>query len=257
MILVKFGGSVITDKMKLRYFRRKNVDRLSQEIANAAKNIILVHGAGSFGHIVAHEFELQRGLISAEQLKGLAKVMLDVRELNYKVMEVLVEKGLKPVSIPPSTSARLDSGELTYLDTDIFDKYLKIGFLPVTFGDACLDSSRTFGICSGDQLMERLAMYFKPKIVIFCTDVDGIYTSDPFMNPNAELLEEIDHSTLEKLPKTSRYVDVTGSMYGKIERMVRIASRGCECLVINGNVPGRLESALKGERVKGTRIIGG
>ncbi|MDH7508377.1 MAG: isopentenyl phosphate kinase [Methanomassiliicoccales archaeon] len=256
MILVKLGGSVITEKSQLRSFRKENVERLVDEIKSARKKIILVHGAGSFGHLLANEYSLQKGFISNNQIPGLAKVMVDVRELNLNVMKILEEKGIAAVSIPPSTSTRLNSGEIAYLDYDLFERFIELDTMPVTFGDVCLDKRQKFGICSGDQLMEKLASHFKPERAIFCTDVDGIFSSDPASNPDARLIEEIDRSILERIPKSSKYVDVTGGMFGKIERMVRIASRNCECLVINGNVPGRLKAALKGDTVKGTRVVG-
>ncbi|MBC7108779.1 MAG: isopentenyl phosphate kinase family protein [Methanomassiliicoccales archaeon] len=256
MILVKLGGSVITEKNQLRSFRRENVERLVEEIKNARKKIILVHGAGSFGHLLAYEYHLQKGFISSDQIPGLAKVMLDVRELNLNVMKVLEEKGIAAVSIPPSTSTRLNSGEIVHLDYDLFEQFIELDTMPVTFGDVCLDKKLKFGICSGDQLMEKLAIHFNAERAIFCTDVDGIFSSDPTSNPDARLIEEVDRSILDHIPKNSRYTDVTGSMFGKIERMIRIASRNCECLVINGNVPGRLEAALKGDSVKGTKVIG-
>lgn len=257
MILVKLGGSVITDKSRLRTFREENVSRLAGEIARAGKEVILVHGAGSYGHVVADRYKLQHGYVEDRQLKGVGEVMEDVRDLNTKVMRVLMSKGLIGVSIPPSVAAELDNGTLVGLDIPVFERYLNLGIMPVTFGDITLDRSRRFGICSGDQLMERLAQHFRPVSVVFCTDVDGVYSSDPSTNPDARLIERVDARTLDILPRESRYVDVTGSIHGKIECMLRMASNCDDCIVLNGNVRGRLESALKGTKVKGSRIVGG
>ncbi len=256
-MLVKLGGSVITDKSRLRTFREENVSRLAGEIARAGKDVILVHGAGSYGHVVADKYKLQRGYIDDRQLKGVGEVAKDVRDLNAKVMRVLMSRGLAGISIPPSIAAELDNGALVSLDLPVFEGYLSIGIMPVTFGDVALDRSRRFGICSGDQLMECLAEHFKPERVIFCTDVDGVYSSDPSTNSDAKLIERVDAATLDVLPRRSRYIDVTGSIHGKIECMLRMASNCGNCIVLNGNVRGRLESALKGRKVKGSRIVGG
>ena len=51
MFIVKFGGSIITDKSKKNCFKKEIVDRLASELEHANKKIILIHGAGSFGHI--------------------------------------------------------------------------------------------------------------------------------------------------------------------------------------------------------------
>jgi isopentenyl phosphate kinase len=256
MILVKLGGSVITDKSRLRTFRRENASRLAGEIARAGKQVILVHGAGSYGHVLADRYQLQLGFQEDRQLAVLGEVMQDVRELNFKVMRELTSKGISAASIPPSTIAELEDGELVHLALPIFEKYLNLSMTPVTFGDIALDRSRRFGICSGDQLMEKLTEHFNPESVIFCTDVDGVFSSDPNRDPKARLIEEVDRSVLDILPKRSKYIDVTGSIHGKIERMFNMSSNCRNCIVLNGNVKGRLELALKGKKVKGSRIIG-
>jgi isopentenyl phosphate kinase len=257
MILVKLGGSVITDKSRLRTFKKESVSRLAGEIARAGKQVILVHGAGSYGHVIADKYQLQHGFLEGRQLEGLGKVMQDVRDLNAKVMKALSSKGINAASIPPSVVAELDNGALVRFDLQVFERYLELCVTPVTFGDVALDRSRRFGICSGDQLMERLAEHFRPESVIFCTDVDGVFSSDPNTDPKARLIEEVDRSVLDLLPKKSKYVDVTGSIHGKIECILRMSSNCDNCIVLNGNVKGRLESALKGKRVKGSRIVGG
>lgn len=256
MILVKLGGSVITDKSQLRTFRKENVSRLAGEIARAGKQVILVHGAGSYGHVLAERYQLQHGFLDNRQMAGLGRVMQDVRELNFKVMRELTAKGIGAVSIPPSVTVLLKDGEIVHLELQTFEKYLDFGLTPVTFGDVALDQSRRFGICSGDQLMEKLAEHFNPESVIFCTDVDGVFSSDPNHDPKARLIEEVDESILGLLPRQSKYVDVTGSIHGKIERMLKMSSNCSTCIVLNGNVKGRLEAALRGKKVKGSRVIG-
>ncbi|NLI73681.1 MAG: isopentenyl phosphate kinase family protein [Euryarchaeota archaeon] len=256
MILIKLGGSVITDKASYLTFRGNVLSRLVDEILYSKKDIILIHGAGSFGHVLASKHNIQNGYSNNIQIPAVAKIMEDVRDLNLRVTRVLNERGLPSASLPPSTVATLKNGELDRLDIDLFYHYLQLGICPVTFGDVALDSERGFGICSGDQLMEILAKEFRPERVIFVSDVDGVFTADPSSDPDAALMGTVDWETLEKLPRTTRCADVTGSIFNKIETMLRIASWGGDAIVLNGNIPGRLESALRGDVVKGTRVRG-
>jgi isopentenyl phosphate kinase len=257
MILIKLGGSVITHKEKYRSLNLKALERLASEIASAGKQVILVHGAGSFGHVVAHEFQLDQGFRDKGQLQGVAKVQMDVRDLNLMVMRSLEVVDLPAASIPPSACALLEEGKLKKLDTELFHRYLDLGMVPVTFGEVVLDRVKGFGICSGDQLIYRLAREFHPERIIFCADVDGIFTSDPNLDDGAELIEKVDRQVLGSLPRTTRHKDVTGSIYGKIECMLRMASSAGSTMVINGLVEGRLEGAIKGESVVGSRVVGG
>lgn len=255
MLLVKLGGSVITDKMNYRVLRKDILDRLAGEIAGSGETTVVVHGAGSFGHVIAAEHRIQDGFKDASQLMGVAQVLEDVRVLNHAVTSALVRSGVPAVSLPPSALVRLSDGRLESLDVDAFRRYLKVGIAPVTFGDVALDLKRGFGICSGDQLMEVLARELAPKRIIFCSDVDGVFDRDPRSDPTARMLEVVDRSALDALPRTQRCADVTGSIFGKIETMLRIASHGEGSMVINGLVPGRLSAAMKGEKVVGTRVV--
>ena len=62
MILVKLGGSVITDKGRYRTFDPETTDRLAEEIARTGQDVMVVHGAGSFGHMLDKEHRLHLGL---------------------------------------------------------------------------------------------------------------------------------------------------------------------------------------------------
>ena len=56
MIIVKLGGSVITDKSRYRTFRREITKEIIDVISEFEEELILVHGGGSFGHIMAKRY---------------------------------------------------------------------------------------------------------------------------------------------------------------------------------------------------------
>ena len=258
MILVKLGGSVITDKSRLRTFRKASCERLARELSSSKDDLIVVHGAGSFGHIEAKKHELHRGFKRDSQLRHVAAVQRDVRELNLKVLETLIDEGVRAVSVPPAAAATFKNSSIVSFEPDVFRRVADIGLVPVTFGDVVPDESMGFSICSGDLMMEALAKSFKPRIVVFCADVDGVFSSDPKRDGRAEIISQFDASSLRALKKTeSKNADVTGSIYGKLERMLAI-SRHCEkCMIVNGNVPGRLGKALRGDAVVSTVVVPG
>ena len=69
MYIIKLGGSVITDKSKESFFKKEIMNNLSKEIKKANKRCIIIHGAGSFGHILAKKYKLNNGFIHNNQLK--------------------------------------------------------------------------------------------------------------------------------------------------------------------------------------------
>jgi isopentenyl phosphate kinase len=257
MILVKLGGSVITDKTTYRTFREGTVRRLARELLASDEEKIVVHGAGSYGHIYAKEYALQSGLRERRQVEGVAKVMHDVRVLDNLVVGAFNDEGLWSAAVPPGSSVIMKGGALSMMDMWPYERFLKIGITPVTFGDVALDDEKGVSICSGDQLMMRLAERFRPRKVIFCADVDGLFTADPNCDPEATLIEEVDRHTLSSIPRTERCVDVTGSIYAKIEYMLQIAKHADECEIINGNAEGRLADILADRPAIRSLITGG
>ena len=73
-----------------------------------------------------------------------------------------------------------------------------MGFTPVTFGDVVSDKKLGFSICSGDLLMLLLAENLKPEKTIFIIDEDGLYTSNPKEDKNAELIESATKDQLNR-----------------------------------------------------------
>ncbi|MDR1690866.1 MAG: isopentenyl phosphate kinase family protein [Candidatus Methanoplasma sp.] len=257
MILIKLGGSVITDKTQYRTFNRDIVSRLCNEIRSSGESVLIVHGAGSFGHVLAKEYSLQNGLADFGQVPAVAKVQYDVRELSLMVIDELLKAGIPALSIPPGSCFMMDGGKLIVDDPEVLMSASHVGIMPVMFGDVVFDRSKGFGICSGDQIMEVLCKLYSPKKVIFVSDIDGLYDKDPKTNPDAKLLKEVTSELLEEVSGDSAADDVTGGVKSKMEAMLRMTTPERDCVLVNGSVPGRLYSLLKGESVISTTARGG
>lgn len=255
---MKLGGSVITDKSRLRTFREETCRRLADEMRGHDGSLVVVHGAGSFGHIIAKEHRLNEGFIDESQLHPVAIVQRDVRELNTRVLEALIDGGVRGVSVPPAASATFDMRVVKRFDPSLFEKMMALGLVPVTFGDVVPDESLRFSICSGDLMMAQLSRHFRPRLVVFCADVDGVFTGDPKSGDGAELIPELRRETLDGLRRTEPVnADVTGSIFGKLDRMLDIAAHCEKCIILNGDVPGRLRKALEGGDVPSTLVSPG
>jgi isopentenyl phosphate kinase len=258
MLLVKLGGSILTDKGRLRTPRRAAIRRLARELGMAKGPLLVVHGAGSFGHLLARRYRLDRGGSSVEKRRAAARVQADVKALNGLVVDALIDAGLAAVPIAPSAVLTLTDGAVSAMDLAPFLEFSSMGFTPVTFGDVVRDARRGFSICSGDLLMLELARTFRPDRAIFAADVDGLFTADPKRRKDARLLETVGPVDLAKVEFSSAsHRDVTGSIEGKVRRMFEIADHVGDCLIVNGNVKNRVRDALRGRRVVGTRIVRG
>ena len=253
MILIKLGGSVITDKTEYKKFNRKCVSRLCREIKDSEKNVIVVHGGGSFGHVLAKEFELHKGRIRDDQTDAVTRVSRDMRELNGMVVSEMIDAGISSVSIPTGSCFLMDDGELLMNDTEILQRYVDLGVVPVMFGDAVLDRKRGFGICSGDTVMKHLADIFSPEMVVFVSDIDGLYDRDPKVSKNTKMIADVDEDVLKNVPPETTVADVTGGVHAKMKTMLSLCTDGRDCILVNGTVDGRLRSLLAGEKVVCTK----
>jgi len=255
---VKLGGSVLTDKARLRTPRRATIRRLAAELATIRQPLLVVHGAGSYGHILARRHKLNEGGVSASKRVAATRVQQDVKELDGIVVNAFIEAGIAAIPIPPSAVLSLNDGMVVTADLTPFLEFSSMGFTPVTFGDVVRDLRRGVAVCSGDVMMLELARAFRPERAVFATDVDGLFTADPKRRRDASLLEVVRPKDLEGIEfSTAKRTDVTGSIEGKVRRMFEIAEHVGECLIVNGNVKNRVRDALRGRRVAGTRVARG
>ncbi|MFW6142307.1 MAG: isopentenyl phosphate kinase [Candidatus Saliniplasma sp.] len=248
MILIKLGGSVISDKNTPYTFKPRITKRLIKEISSSMdEEIIIVHGGGSFGHPGAEKFELNTKHPKSIK-EATSKVQKDMRILNTRVIEMMIEEDLWAVSLPGGILTRYSNGKLIDMNTDIFLRYLDIGVVPVTFGDVALDENRGVTICSGDDLM--LALGENADRAIFVTNVDGIYKNGNIVE---EFTEDMFPLSQEDIPLESTSIDVTGGMNSKVEKMLEL-SKECRTLLVNGAEEGRLERLIKGKDTVYTEV---
>lgn len=249
---MKLGGSVLTDKAQYRTPDLATMARLAHEIGASGERVVLVHGAGSYGHVLAKEHKLVDGDRHPNARAAAAQVHGDVRELTGLVLSALREAGLAPMSLSAYDLTRLNNGELANFAFEPLHETLSAGFTPLMSGDVVLDAARGFSILSGDVLMLELARILRPRRAIFVTDVDGIHDKDP-RESGAKLLRAIDLKA-DIRQTESRVPDITGSMAGKLKRAQAVAKAGVPVHVINGRAAGRLADALAGRDVVGTVV---
>src|SRR3990172_2038341 len=117
MLLVKLGGSVITVKSKYRTLRGPDLSRLARELAAATDptGMIVVHGAGSYGHILAAKHRLGEGYADPAQLGAVAQVQRDVRALELKVLDPPPAAPAPPRRAPPEPRDAVPRGPPRFL----------------------------------------------------------------------------------------------------------------------------------------------
>ncbi len=262
LVLLKLGGSVITDKKSPFTAREEVIRRLGREIRQALDDrpdlqLILGHGSGSFGHVVAQKYRTREGAVRENSWRGYAETAAAAARLNRLVTDLLLEEGVPVVSFQPSASARCRKGELTYFDTYPMKRVLQAGLIPLVYGDVAVDEVQGFTIISTEQIFDHVARELPrpgtmhPARIILAGVVDGVYDADPLTHPDASRYEEITPDNWPEVEAAlggSHGTDVTGGMFSKVRDMYHLvlAQPPLQIRIISGEIPGHVASALSG-----------
>jgi len=266
VIILKIGGSIITDKNSIEpKVNYDNLDRISSEIANAFNNksldiadgLIIVHGAGSFGHPPAKKYKIGEPFNKEEyplKRKGFSEIVLSMKKLDLYVCESLLKHGIPAIPIQTSAVIKASNKRINNFDLEMIKNYLNEGYVPVLYGDIVLDDKLNMSILSGDQIIEYIASFLNPDRVVLGTDVDGVYNKNPKIHKDAKLIEKL--SSLDDITQmeSTTNVDVTGGMIGKVKELLTLADNGVDSEIINANKPEIISKSLQGKIVKGTKI---
>jgi len=255
LLLVKFGGSLITDKEKEDTARPDVISQCVQqikEVKNALPetDIVIGTGAGSFGHIQAHAYQLKKGATLAEQFYGMCVVHNNVRKLNEIVVDSLTGTGLPAFSVSPSAIFMASDGALVSTFFPPIRQLLASGCIPLLHGDAVLDPVRGLTIMSTEKVLqaclENLRELYEKITVVYGMDVPGVWDGERRI---VSVLER----DRELFRHENGVKDVTGGIEAKIKSARQAADVADAVYLISPKEPGTLLGALQNEQV-GTRI---
>ena len=242
MILIKLGGSIITNKEKPISARRKTIYNILKQIRKIKEPKIIVHGGGSYGHYWSVQYGMHTKPAKYD-LKGVSVVKNSMIQLNRIILDAGVKNRLNPYSLPPtdfmSGNRPIKSKILTINDI------AKSGLTPITYGDALWYGQKKSYILSGDIIMTTLAKTLKPRLSIFALNVDGVYSN----MKSKKLLYDFKK---EKPSISTNKMDVTGGMTRKITEATKISRSGLKVFFANGNKPERIIDAVSGKKFEGT-----
>lgn len=256
-VIIKIGGSIITDRDKYCTTNMDNLRRICQELKKSIseKNfqMILIIGAGSYGHQTMHEYNLHRGLHDRTQLYGLKKVANNLWKNGEIVSEVLAKYDLPSYCIHTPSYLTSKNGEIEELFYQPIEYFLNGGIIPIIWGDINFDRNMIFTNVSGDKIAIRLVEYFKPYRVLFFTDVDGVMMN--FNTPEEELVESITksnyHEVLSEIKNPTK-IDVNGGMIIKYQSIGKLLDTNVVGYIGNGNKQDIIYRALVHKDAPGT-----
>ena len=263
IVLVKLGGSLITDKGREGVARQRVIERLAREIAALARGargprLVIGHGSGSFGHAAAARAGLSGGARTARAgPRGISRTQRRARELHRLVAEALEDAGARPFSLSPSSFMTTAGGKAKTLFTDPVFAALDAGMVPLVHGDVVLDRKRGASIVSTEDVLVALGREAIDRSravarAVWLGETDGVRAPDG--STVARLTARQALGTARRVTGASG-TDVTGGMALRLRAAGMLARWGVPSWIVDGRKSGALAAAVAGLHSGGTRVV--
>jgi len=231
IIVIKIGSSLLIDENKK--IRKKWLSEFSKDIKdllNQNKRIIIVSsGAIAMG---CKKLNLSKKNLKLDKSQAVASIG------QIELMNLFTETFLK-------SKINISQILLTLEDTEqrrralnakrTFENLFQLNFIPiVNENDSIATSEIKYG--DNDRLASRVAQISAADALILLSDVEGLYTTNPKINKNAELLKEIKNidKNIEQISTKSVGEHGTGGMKTKIDAAKICQLSGCIMAIANG-----------------------
>lgn len=270
LVFLKLGGSLITNKRQAETPRLDVITRLAQEIAAARQQnpnlrLVIGNGAGSFGHVPAKKYRTRDGVATPDEWFGYTETADAAARLNRLIVNALLKANVPAWTLQPSAMVSCADGKIVSGSAQPIAQALRNGLVPVVHGDVALDSVRGGTIISTEEIFEWLALALPDCIanaeqpekwrlrrIVLAGEVDGIFSSDPLLDPNAKLISTITPETFASIKDglgSSHGVDVTGGMLAKVQQAFEMTrqTEGLDIIVCSGLIEENVFHTLKDE----------
>jgi len=226
-IVLKFGGTSVGTTERI-----SAVADIIKTACNEAPPVVVVSAmsgetnrlidlAKSFGaEPNKREFD---ALVSTGEQVSASLVSIALNQLGLKA------KSLSAAQFGMKTTSNFSRAKILELDKDIIFKTIEDGYIPIITGFQGVTSegdTTTMGRGGSDTTAVAIAAAIKSKRCDIYTDVDGIYTTDPRIVPNAKKLDSINiEEMLELAGQGAKVMQIRAVEFAnKYKVLVRVLS---------------------------------
>jgi glutamate 5-kinase len=245
-IVIKIGSNVLLgnkDALDLELMKKivKEISCLHQK---GYQIIIITSGAVAVGQIILKQADDFRSVAAAIGQPELTRHYADFfTDANIKIAQIL----LSPNSFKDRD--RYDHLKKTLLK--IINKHI----IPVINENDVTILKDTFG--DNDLLAAITAVIASVEKLVFLTNLDGLYSADPKINQNAQIIKQVKSIDLEIQKMCSKETSSLGrgGMLSKLKAAKLACTCGIEAYIINGLRPDNISKLLMRGQAIGTKFI--
>jgi len=130
---------------------------------------------------------------------------------------------------------------------------LELGALPIVNENDVVAVEEIAGTVFGDNdnLSALVANLLDADLLALLTDTGGLYTADPRLDPNAQLIPRVERITpeIERLAGGTAARHAVGGMITKLQAAKLAAAGGADVVIADGREPEALERLARGEEL--------
>lgn len=250
-IVVKVGSSSLlhSTTKRLDYHKIDVLVRELSDLKNRGKDVILVSsGATAVGREVIRRTGGGANLAEDSPITvkqacaaiGQARLMMTYQrffnDYNQISAQVLMDKNT------------IENTLSKYNLYNTFNELLKFDVIPIVNEN---DSVATYEYSVGDNdnLSAMVASLMQADLLILLSDIDGLYTDDPRINPDARFIEYVpvvDDQVMNMAKGTTGSENGTGGMYTKLQAAMIATRSGCDMIIVNSRHMDVIHEVIQG-----------
>ena len=244
-IVIKIGSSLLVADGKLR---EKWLQNFAKNVAQLMKKkvevVIVTSGAIALGkNFLQRDLTKKLSLQEKQAAAAIGQIQLMsfyrdfFKKLKIDVAQILL------------TAADCNSRERYENSRNTIETLLINGIIPIiNENDSVAVDEIKIG--DNDQLAARVAQMTNAELLILFSDIDGLYSKNPRIYKNAQIIPEVKRITLEIENMAGGAVSMvgTGGMITKIKAAKMAAAAGCNTIVTNGTLENALQELFLGEK---------
>ena len=214
IIVQKFGGTSVADVARIREVAR----HVEKEVKIGNQVVVVVSAmAGTTNQLVdwvsevntCHDFEEYDVILSTGEQVTSGLLALSLQNIGIKA------RSWMSWQIPLETDSTHGKARIVDIDTEVIKKSLQSGSVAVIPGFQGISSKNkitTLGRGGSDTTAVALAAALKAMRCDIYTDVDGVYTTDPRIVPDAQKIENITYEEMLEMASQGAKVLQTRSV---------------------------------------------
>ena len=251
-IVIKAGTSILTKPPEHRQLNLEVMSDLVRQVCDlrrsGAEAVLVTSGAITAGReaLGAGQKEQERDIPTRQVMAAVGQ-----SRLMHTYQEMFAAHGFQ-VAQTLLTISDLSQRQ-PYLNVrNTLQSLLELGVVPILNENdvvAVDEIGEVFG--DNDRLSALVANLLDADLLVILTDIDGLYTADPHVDPTAQFISQVDQvdATIESVAGKDRNPWARGGMPTKLDAARLVTTSGISMIMCHGLAEDAVLKAVRGEPI--------